>query len=214
MGLGRWSRAGARVRDRPLVGLPAGLRRAGGPHRRFPERSALAGRADPEGRPAPAQPATEIEVGEGFHIRVGPRDLIKLPSVPTADVRVTRWLDDRWGVSGRAMVGLGGSVLPESGRYIERSYPIYIQVLVRRRFPVGKTGALLVGFGAGANSYYASSVDSTARAKGGRRTWWYHLLALEALGSWALTDRLDVRVGASALVAFHVHPVALLAWQF
>ena len=39
LGLGRWSRGGARVRDRPLVGLPAGLRRAGGPHRRFPERS-------------------------------------------------------------------------------------------------------------------------------------------------------------------------------
>ena len=50
VGLGRWSRAGARVRDRPLVGLPAGLRRAGGPHRRFPERSALAGRGVHGGR--------------------------------------------------------------------------------------------------------------------------------------------------------------------
>ena len=35
---------------RPLVGLPAGLRRAGGPHRRFPERSALAGRGVHGGR--------------------------------------------------------------------------------------------------------------------------------------------------------------------
>ena len=50
VGLGRWSRAGARVRDRPLVGQPAGLRRAAGPHRRFPERSALADRGVHGGR--------------------------------------------------------------------------------------------------------------------------------------------------------------------
>lgn len=166
------------------------------------------------GSSAPAQPVTEIEVGAGFHIRASPRDFKKIPSVPTADARVTRWLDDRWGVSGRAMVGLGGSVLPESGRHIERSYPIHIQVIVRRRFPVGDTGALLVGFAAGAQSYYASAVDGTASAQGRRRKWWYHLLGLEALGSWALTERLDVRVGASAVVTLHVHPVALLAWQF
>ena len=69
VGLGRWSRAGARVRDRPLVGLPAGLRRAGGPHRRFPERSALAGRGVHGGRtvspPSPRSPGPHSSPGRG-----------------------------------------------------------------------------------------------------------------------------------------------------
>ena len=68
VGLGRWSRAGARVRDRPLVGLPAGLRRAGGPHRRFPERSALAGRGVHGGRTVSLPPRRTVGPAQDAHL--------------------------------------------------------------------------------------------------------------------------------------------------
>ena len=71
VGLGRWSRAGARVRDRPLVGLPAGLRRAGGPHRRFPERSALAGRGV-HGGVSPPPSVFEAGKARALRTRRGP----------------------------------------------------------------------------------------------------------------------------------------------
>ena len=48
----------------------------------------------------------------------------------------------------------------------------------------------------------------------GRFDYGFHLLGLEALGSRALTERLSIRFGASAVIPLHIHPTVLLAWEF
>ena len=50
---------------------------------------------------------------------------------------------------------------------------------------------------------------------GGSRYGWHpHFLAVEALHSRTLMDRLSLRLGVGAVPPIHVHPTVLLAWEF
>lgn len=166
---------------------------------------------------------TEIAVGGGLHVSPDIGDLSRFPTVPTVNVRVTRWLDGRWGISGNVIAGEGGG-----GRALDRGAhdptgtyyrdPAYIQFLVRyrmrmRRLSGEEAGRLYLGIGVG-----AVGVSERGGGPSGQvswvRVWGGHLLNMEVLGSWALTDRLSLRVGVGAVPPFLVHPVGLLAWRF
>ena len=58
---------------------------------------------------------TEFAVGGGFHVSPDITDLSQLPAVPTVNVRVTRWLNDRWGITGNVIAGVGNG-----GRKLDR----------------------------------------------------------------------------------------------
>ena len=170
----------------------------------------------------------EFTVGGGFHVGPDIADLSRLPAVPTVNVRVTRWLNDRWGITGNVIAGVG-----RGGRELDREVhdrldfkdPTYIQFLIRyrmrmRRLSGDEAGHLYFGIGAGAvgvseraNSLVGGTVENAARVLW-VRTWGWHLLNLEVLWSWTLTDSLSLRVGVGAVPPLLVHPVGLLAWKF
>lgn len=164
------------------------------------------------GRPAPAQPGMEIEIGGGFHAAIDlGDDWIALPSVPTADVRATRWVNDRWGVAGRVLAGFGSG--PGEFAVGERHHPVYVQIIGRYRAARTEKTALHIGFGGGVAGFGETERDGADHPVRSF-TWAPHFLALEALVSRTLTDRLGIRYGATAVVPLHVHPVVLVAWQF
>lgn len=155
------------------------------------------------GRPALAQPSTELEIGGGYHAAFDlGSDWFTVPSTPTVDARVTAWGgSDRWGVAARALVGLGGVLRGHAG--VERRRPTYIQVLVRYR-SVGPGGTgLHVGIGGGLLGWTTED---------GSHEYGLHLLGLEALATKSLTERFSIRFGASLVVPVHVHPTVVLAW--
>jgi len=154
------------------------------------------------GGPALAQPDAELEIGGGYHraFDLG-GDWFTVPSTPTVDVRATRWTSERWGLSLRGMVGLGGSL---RGHATERRHPSYYQVLLRyRRVGADGTG-MHVSFGGGLVGWLEDDGFGAT----------IHLLGIEALVSKAVTDRISIRGGVGVVVPFHVHPVVLLAWQY
>ena len=172
---------------------------------------------------------TEFAVGGGFHVSPDITDFIQLPAVPTVNVRVTRWLNDRWGITGNVIAGVGSG-----GRELDRGVhdrlaaqaeragisepvyfkdPTYIQFLIRyrmrmRRLSGEEAGHLYFGIGAGAvgvSEHTSSPAGLTPKnAALWVRAWGRHLLNLEVLGSWALTERLSLRVGVGAVPPFLV----------
>ena len=160
--------------------------------------------------PAAAQ-STEIEVGGGFHVNTMPKGFVQLPHAPTVDVRAVRWLNERWGVAGRVMVGIGS--IPEDEGYVtEHRNPMYVQVVARRQVVQSDQTEAHFGIGGGMLGW-RETVDfgdgPEIRSVRGP-----HFLALEALVSQALTDRLCVRGGVTLVVPVHLHPVVLVAWRF
>ena len=114
---------------------------------------------------------TEFAVGGGFHVSPDITDLSQLPAVPTVNVRVTRWLNDRWGITGNVIAGVGSggrkldqgahdrlAAQAERAGISEPVYfkdPTYIQFLIRyrmrmRRLSGEEAGQLYFGIGAGA----------------------------------------------------------------
>ena len=154
------------------------------------------------GGPALAQPGVELELGGSYHYAIDlGGDWYTFPSTPAVDFRATRWGEGRWGVAGRAMLGLGGVLVDEFGaaaRRRERRRPSYFQILARYRVEDG------VHFGIGGGLI--------AWEQHGRIRFGMHLLGAEALVSRRLTDRLSIRCGASVVVPISVSPVVLLAW--
>ena len=143
---------------------------------------------------AAAAGQTEVAVGGGFHagIRVG--DIEQPASLPVVDARATRWLNDRWGMAGRLLVGLGEPADDERFR------PTYIQALVQFRASRTERVTWHAGFGGGLIQW--------------RETWGPHFLALETFISAKLAERVSLRVGVSAVVPISVHPVGLVSFQF
>ena len=149
---------------------------------------------------------TEFAVGGGFHVSPDITDFIQLPAVPTVNVRVTRWLNDRWGITGNVIAGVGSG-----GRELDRGVhdrlaaqaeragisepvyfkdPTYIQVLIRyrmrmRRLSGEEAGHLYFGIGAGAvgvSEHTSSPAGLTPKnAALWVRAWGRHLLNLEVL---------------------------------
>lgn len=162
--------------------------------------------------PSAAQPRNEVELGGGFHAAIAVGDLIELPSVPTVDARVVRWLGDRWGIAGRVLVGIGSN-RPEESAVVERRSPTYVQVTVRYRAASTEKTTFHVGFGGGVDR-----VSETVRYGQGITAAKYrsgpHYLALEALSSRAVTERFSFRYGATIVLPVHIHPVALAAYKF
>ena len=160
--------------------------------------------------PAMAQAQVEVEIGGGFHAAVEVEDFIRLPSVPTLDVRVVRWGGGRWGIAGQVIAGFGAADPNEHG-VMERRNPAYFQVMARyRTADAGKT-QLYAGIGGG-----VGRVEETRRS-GERSTYWFpHLLALEAVVSRTVTERLSIRGGITVVLPahVHVHPVVLAAFRF
>ena len=156
-----------------------------------------------------AQP-TEIEVGGGFHVDTTPRGMVQLPNAPTVDVRAVRWLNERWGVAGRFMTGIGS----RPGKYavVERRNPVYVQVLARRR--VAQTDRTEAHFGIGGGMWGWQETVDVADGPVQRSRRGPHFLALEALVSHALTDRLSLRGGIALVLPVHLHPVVVAAWRF
>lgn len=152
------------------------------------------------GSPALAQPAVEIELGGGYHYAIDlGGDWFTIPSAPAVDFRATRWGTGRWGVTGRALLGIGGVRRGNAGA--ERRFPGYLQVLARYRAADG------VHFGIGGGLITWVEEDGGLGVGG-------HLLGAECLASRRLTDRLSLRVGVSAVVPISVTPTALLAWDW
>ena len=154
------------------------------------------------GAPALAQPGVELELGGSYHYAIDlGGDWYTFPSTPAVDFRATRWGEGRWGVAGRAMLGLGGLLVDEFGtadRRRARRRPSYFQVLARYR----AEGGVHFGIGGGL----------VAWEENGRIAFGMHLLGAEALVSRRLTDRLGIRFGVSAAVPVSVNPIVLLAW--
>ena len=136
----------------------------------------------------------EVAMGGGFHagLRVG--DIEQPASLPTLDARAVGWLGDRWGVAGRLLAGIGEPT------YEEQPRPTYIQVLAQFRSKRTETIEWRFGFGGGLMRW--------------KEVWGPHLLAVETFVAARLTDRVGLRVGASAVVPISVHPVALISYQF
>ena len=163
--------------------------------------------------PAAAQPANELAVGGGYHAAFDLGDIIQMPAAPSVDVRLVRWTSESWGIAGRAMAGLG-SGHPHETRIVERRYPMYFQVLLRYRTQEPGGGSMHVGFGGGIMAY--SQTFDLGHGDGRTREefkYFVHLLAVEALRSIPLGDRLSMKVGATLVLPFHVQPVVLLAWK-
>ena len=161
------------------------------------------------GSPAAAQPTNELVIGGGFHASFDVGDIIQMPSVPSVDVRLVRWTSERWGVSGRMMAGLG-SVNPDEFGVIERRYPMYFQALLKYRTQESGGGSMHVGIGGGIVAWSETrDFGHGDKFKGG-----LHILAVEALRSIPLSDRLNMKVGATMVLPFHIQPVVLFAWRF
>ena len=165
------------------------------------------------GSPVVAQPTNEFVVGGGFHAGFDIGDVIQMPAVPSVDVRLVRWTSE-WGVSGRVMVGLGSGHPDEPG-VVERRHPMYFQVLLRYRTQEPGGGSMQVGIGGGVMTYgqtwdlgYGDGRTIEEFKYGG-----VHILAVEALRSIPLDDRLSLKIGATMVLPFHVHPVMLFAWK-
>ncbi len=161
--------------------------------------------------PAAAQErAVEVEFGGGYHAGIQVGDIIEFPSVPTVDIRVTRWGSARWGISGRALAGFGAFDPGEYG-VSERRDPAYFQVMARYRSSVSGRTTFHAGIGGGVGRYG----ETGWIVSGGRRTRWFpHFLALEALASQEITERFSVRAGVSMVVPIHLHPVVLASYKF
>ena len=162
--------------------------------------------------PSAAQPRNEVELGGGFHAAIAFGDMIELPSVPTVDARVVRWLSDRWGIAGRVLVGIGSN-RPDESAVVERRWPTYAQVTVRYRVASTEKTALHVGFGGGVDRVsetvrYGQGITAEKHRSGP------HYVALEALSSRAVTERFSFRYGATMVLPVHIHPVVLAAYQF
>ena len=163
------------------------------------------------GSPAAAQPANEVVVGGGFHAGFELGDFVSMSSVPSVDARIVRWTGEKWGVAGRVMVGLGAGRPDEPG-IVERRYPTYYQIHLRYRTQEPGGGSSHFGFGGGVMTF-SETLD---RGDGPREEFhlWLHLLAVEALRWIPLGERLNLKIGVTALLPVHVQPVALLAWRF
>ena len=152
------------------------------------------------GSPALAQPAVELELGGGYHYAFDlGGDWFTIPSAPTVDFRATRWGTGRWGVAGRALLGIGGVLRGHAGD--ERRFPSYFQILARYRAEDG----VHFGIGGGLISWVEED---------GQLGFGAHLLGVEVLASRRLTDRLTLRYGVSAVVPLHVNPTVLFAWDW
>ena len=163
--------------------------------------------------PVAAQPTNEFVVGGGFHAGFAIGDFIQMPAVPSVDVRLVRWTS-AWGVSGRVMVGLGSGHPDEPG-VVERRHPMYFQVLLRYRTQEPDGNGMHVGIGGGVMTYgqtgdlgYGDGRTIEEFKYGG-----VHILAVEALRSIPLGDRLSLKIGATMVLPVHVHPVMLFAWK-
>ena len=166
------------------------------------------------GSSAAAQPANEFVVGGGFHAAFDLNDIIQMPAVPSVDVRLVRWTSEKWGVAGRAMVGLGSGHPHEPG-IVERRYPMYLQVLLRYRTQESGGGSMHFGLGGGIMAYSQTWDLGYGDGRTGEQFEYFgHVLAVEALRSIPLGDRLNLKIGATMVLPFHVQPVALLAWKF
>ena len=164
----------------------------------------LAGLLVLAGGPALAQSGVEIELGGSYHYAWVGGDWFTFPSTGAAEFRYTRWGSGRWGVMGRAMVGIGGALLP---RYAPapgfgdgiRSWPSYFQILARWRADDG----VHWGIGGGLTTW----------VEDGRVRFGAHTVAGEALVSRRLNERFTLRFGASTVVPVSVNPVVVLAWD-
>ena len=155
----------------------------------------------------------EIEVGGGFHAGLDIADFIQFPSVPTLDMRFVHWRTDQWGVAGRVLLGIGSD---DSGDYSveERRNPGYLQVLARYRFAsLGKT-TLYAGIGGGVLWFGDTPRSGFGGPAEDRFQVWPHLLALEALVSRTITERLSLRGGVTLVPLIHLHPVVLVAYKW
>ena len=149
-------------------------------------------------------------MGGGFHANIMPQGAVQLPSAPTVDVRTVRWVKERWGVAGGLMTAIGS----RPGRYaaVERRNPWYAQVAARRRVVQAHRTEAHFAFGGGmwgwqeTVNFFGEPEHRFVRGR--------HFLALEALLSQALTDRLSIRGGLTLVVPVHLHPVVLAAWRF
>ena len=74
------------------------------------------------GHGGPGPRGTRSSLAAGFHAAITVGDLITLPTVPTVDTRVVRWLNDRWGIAGRLLVGIGSN-RPDEHAVVERRRP-------------------------------------------------------------------------------------------
>ena len=108
------------------------------------------------------------------------------------------------GADGIALMASG-----ESGRG-RRRYPIYFQALLRYRTQESGGGSMHVGIGGG----IAAWSETWDFGHGDEFKWGPHLLAVEALRSIPLSDRLHMKVGATMVLPFHIQPVVLFAWRF
>ena len=171
------------------VALARPVRRGGGElfRRRF-VRAACAGLLiGAVANPTSAQPRSEVELGGGFHAAIAFGDLIVLPSTPTVDARAVRWLNDRWGIAGRVLVGIGSN-RPDEHAVVERRRPTYVQVTARyRAASTGKT-TWHVGFGGGM-MWAGETVRYRQGITAEKYRWGPHYVALEALASRAVTKR-------------------------
>ena len=151
-----------------------------------------------------------MEVDGCFHANIMPKSLVQLPSAPSVDVRAVRWLNERWGVAGRFMTALGSR--PGKHAVVERQNPWYAQVVARRRVVQADRTEAHFGIGYWGVWGWQETVDlGEPEQRSGRGP---HFLALEALLSQTLTDRLSVRGGVTLVVPVHLHPVVLAAWRF
>ena len=157
----------------------------------------------------------EVEVGGGFHAALQVGDLIEFPSVPTVSVRVVRWANENWGIAGDALAGFG-SFDPGDHGVAERRDPAYFQIMARYRSASDEKTVFHAGIGGGVGRVGETSrFDPGILGHAGRRTIWYpHLLAVEALVSQRLTERINIRTGVTMVVPVYVHPVVLAAYKF
>ena len=143
------------------------------------------------------EPGAELELGGSYHYAIDlGGDWFTFPSTPTVEFRYTRWGSGRWGVTGRAMVGLGGLLADDHGN--ERRRPSYFQILAKWRADDG------VHWGIGGGLITVS--ENGRLLVGGPG------LAAEALVSKRLTDRFGIRFGVSTVVPISVNPVVVLAF--
>lgn len=160
--------------------------------------------------PAAAQPTNEFAVGGGWHVpfNLG-GDWITMPSVPSVEARVTRWTGEKLGFSGRFMMGFGSVDTGESG-IVERRHPKYLDIIMRYRTePLSGAGRTYFGIGGGIISWgetFWNGDDGTVVGP--------YFLALEAMRSFPLNDRLDMNIGVTMIPAVYVQPVVMLSWAF
>lgn len=164
--------------------------------------------------PAAAQPTTELELGGGFHIPFTGGDLIEMPRAPTADMRITRWSSgSKWGISGRALIGIGSTGPVHSGGHLWRENPMHFHALVRYKTETIGSSRSWSEFGVGGGvfsysenwRYDAGDVKETVNV-------FPYFPVLEALRTAPLTDRLTLKVGVT-LVFPALYPFVSFAWK-